>query len=137
MLSAPIHGKYLGEYLAIHPRHNRKEAKETNTTKIWDTRQEIKKNLSQEQIKTPNEHYNFYPRVVNNTNIPFTKNETTLLGKGLKYNLHNKKNLLTILALEAETAISSLPITDREYYRKKVSDHKEKQTPKKLRPQSQ
>jgi hypothetical protein len=49
------------------------------------------------------------------------------LEKGLKYNLHNKKkNLLVSLALEAETAICSLPATDREYYRKKVSDHIEK-----------
>jgi len=94
--------------------------------------------LSQEQIKTPNEHHNFYPIVVNNTNITFTKNETALLEKGLKYNLHNKKkNCLTILALEAETAISSVPITDREYYRKKVSDHIEKLKHQKTRPQPQ
>ena len=47
--------------------------------------------------------------------------------KGLIYNLHNKKkNWLVNLALEAETAIGSLPATDREYYRKKVSDHIEK-----------
>ena len=36
---------------------------------------------------------------------------------------NQKKNLLFNLALEAETAIGSLPTTDREYYREKVSDH--------------
>ena len=76
--------------------------------------------LSREQTKTPDEHQSFYPRVVNNTNIPFTKSKTTLPEKGLKYNPHNKKkNWLVNLASEAETAISSLPITHREYYRKK------------------
>ena len=33
---------------------------------------------------------NFYPRVVNNTNITFSKEELTLLNKELKYNLHFK-----------------------------------------------
>jgi len=65
--------------------------------------------LSQEQTKTPKERYNFYPRIINNTNITFSKRETTLLGKGLKYNLHNtKKNWFVNFALEAETAISYL-----------------------------
>jgi hypothetical protein len=52
-----------------------------------------------------------------------SSNETTLLEKELKYNLHTKKkNWLVNLALEAETAIAQLPVTDREFYRKQVAD---------------
>ena len=80
--------------------------------------------LSQEQTTTPKTHHNFYPRVVNKSNIIFTNEEITLLNKGLKYNLHLKKEKwLTNLALEAEMAINFLPITDREYYRKQISTH--------------
>jgi hypothetical protein len=83
--------------------------------------------LSQEQTKTPQECHSFYPRIVNNTDITFSKSEITLLEKGLKYNLHKKKkNWLVNLALEAETAITLLPATDREYCRKQVSDHLDK-----------
>jgi hypothetical protein len=46
-----------------------------------------------------------------------------LLEKGLKYNLHTKKkNWLVNLALEAETAITQLPITDSEFCGKPVAD---------------
>ena len=79
--------------------------------------------LTQEQTKTPKEIHTFYARVVNNTNIKFTANEIKLLERGLKYNLHSrKKNWLTTLALDAETAITLLPITDSDYYRKQVAD---------------
>jgi len=44
-------------------------------------------------------------------------NELKLLEKGPKYNLHGHKgNWLTTLALEAETAITHLPSTDRDYF---------------------
>jgi len=33
---------------------------------------------------------NFYPRVINKTDITFTSYESTLLNKGLKYNLNHK-----------------------------------------------
>jgi hypothetical protein len=80
--------------------------------------------LALEQTTTPKTFHDFYPRVVNKSNIAFTKGEITLLNKGLKYNLHHKKgNWLTNLALEAETAINFLPLTDRDYYRKQVSNH--------------
>ena len=80
--------------------------------------------LTQEQTVAPKTHHSFYPRVVNKSNITFTNDEITLLNKGLKYNLHRKKGKwLTNLALEAETAINLLPLTDREYYRKQVSNH--------------
>jgi len=80
--------------------------------------------LTQEQTVAPKTHHSFYPRVVNKSNITFTNDEVTLLNKGLKYNLHRKKGKwLTNLALEAEKAINLLPFTDREYYRKQVSNH--------------
>jgi hypothetical protein len=51
--------------------------------------------------------HNFYPKVVNKTNIIFTKEEMMLLNRGLQYNLHYKnKDWLKKLALEADTAIS-------------------------------
>jgi hypothetical protein len=80
-----------------------------------------------EQTNTPKAHHTFYPRIVNNTDITFSCKEIELLEKGPKYNLHHKKkNWLTNLALEAETAISLLPTTDREHFRTRVSDHLQK-----------
>ena len=79
-------------------------------------------NLTRTQTKTPLEPHTFYPRVVNNTNIPFTKSETTLLQKGLKYNIHAKKDWIQNLTLEVETAITQLPANEREVYRKLVAD---------------
>ena len=46
-----------------------------------------------------------------------------LLQKGPKYNLHSKpKNRIQNLALEAETAISHLPPSEREVYRKLTAE---------------
>jgi hypothetical protein len=46
-----------------------------------------------------------------------------LLHKGPKYNLHaKKKNWIQNLTLEAETAISKLPPSDRDMYRKLTAD---------------
>jgi hypothetical protein len=81
-----------------------------------------------------------YTRVENQTNIQFTQEETQILGKGLKYNMHHKdKKWLETLALEAETAISNLEVTEQNYYRhliaKKIKDihknNKENNTNKK------
>jgi len=64
----------------------------------------------------------FYPRVINNTNITFTNDEMSLLNKGLKYSLgHKNKGWITTLAFEAETAISQLPYTEQEYVRYQVA----------------
>ena len=47
----------------------------------------------------------------------------SLLQKGPKYNLHTKQqNWLQNLALEAETAISQLPTSNRDIYRKLVAE---------------
>jgi exonuclease III len=74
-------------------------------------------------FNTPSEKHTFHPRVINNTNITFSDTEMALLQKGPKYNLHSKKkNWLRNLALEAETAVTQLPITDRKFYRKLIAD---------------
>jgi hypothetical protein len=79
--------------------------------------------LSQDQITSPPTNHTFFPRVVNNTKITFSDTELKLLEKGTKYNLHYKqKNWLTNVALEAKSAISLLPVADREFYKKQVSD---------------
>jgi len=91
--------------------------------------------LAQQQTITPKEPHTFFPRVVNNTDIAFSKNKLSLLNKDPKYNLHKKerhwltnlhkkeRHWLTNLALEAETAINMLPTTDREYHRKQIPDY--------------
>jgi hypothetical protein len=79
--------------------------------------------LKQTQTKPPQQIHPFHPRVVNNTDISFSKDEMDLLQKGLKYNLHSKRNnWIQTLALEAETAISKLPTADRDVYRKLVAE---------------
>jgi hypothetical protein len=79
--------------------------------------------LIQSQVTKPQQKHNFYPRVVNNTDIQFANNEMTLLQKGLKYNLHTKqKNWIQDLALEAETAIQKLPTSDPDTYRHLVAE---------------
>jgi hypothetical protein len=79
--------------------------------------------LTQTQTTTPKQKHHFYSRVVNNTSISFSKSEMVLLQKVLKYKLHNKqKNWIQNLALKAETAISKLPASDRDAYRKFVAE---------------
>jgi hypothetical protein len=47
--------------------------------------------------------HTFYKRVENLSNVAFTYDETQLLNKGLKYNLHHKrKNWIETLAMETE-----------------------------------
>jgi hypothetical protein len=78
--------------------------------------------LAKPQTNNSDFHKQFYPRVINNTNITFTSNELSLLKKGLKYNLgHKHRDWITTLALEAETAISQLPNTEQQYIRYQVA----------------
>jgi hypothetical protein len=80
--------------------------------------------LTKEQTNTPLPTHEFFPRVINNTDIKFTDTEHELLNKGFKYNLHHKrKDWLENLALEAESAINYLPQSDRDYYRRQVSQN--------------
>jgi hypothetical protein len=68
----------------------------------------------------------FYPRVINNTNITFTDDENSLLQKSLKYNLHIKpKQCLQKHAMEAETAISLLPPPEQNPVRYLISKNLE------------
>jgi hypothetical protein len=66
----------------------------------------------------------FYPRVVNKTEIDFSKEEISLLNKGLKYNLeHKRKHWVNNLAFEAESAISLLPPGEQEHVRYQVAQN--------------
>ena len=79
------------------------------------------------QIKTENNSPTFFPRVVNKTNISFSKEELGLLNKRLKYNLeHKHKHWINNLALEAENAITLLPPGQQEYTRFQVAKNIEK-----------
>jgi hypothetical protein len=120
--SAPLPSQHLGKILALHSRSNRRHPSE-NEIQIQNPGQQI----TQTHPTTnhdPQRPHPFFPRVVNNTDITFSKAELDLLNKGPRYNLHTKsKHSLTNLALEAETAIRLLPSSDRDFHRKQVSNH--------------
>ena len=81
------------------------------------------KHLAQQQTPTHPPKKTFYPRVMNMAHIPFSEPEMALLQKGPKYNQHDKpKDWIQNLALEAEKAISRLPHTEWEVYRKMTSE---------------
>jgi len=68
-------------------------------------------------LRPPTNPRTLHPKVLNMTYISFTEPEMALLQKGPKYNLHYKpKNQIRNLALEAETAVSRLPPSQREVY---------------------
>jgi len=59
---------------------------------------------------------------VKHTDIQFSPEELRLLNKGLKYNLHHKKEIwIKELALEAETAVSYLLANEQVYIRGLIS----------------
>jgi hypothetical protein len=66
-----------------------------------------------QQIKSPVNITEFYPRVVYNADISFTTDELSLLNKSLKYN-HFKYNWLNTLALEAEAAVTHFPTNEQD-----------------------
>ena len=83
--------------------------------------QKIEK-LIKSQTDKPRIYSRFYPKVVNKTNISFTNEDTALLNKGLKYNLHHKdKHWVSNLALEAEAALTPLPPSKQEHIRHQVA----------------
>jgi hypothetical protein len=58
------------------------------------------------------------------TDIKFTEEEIQLLDEGLKYNLHSKpKTWIKTLALEADTAIRTLPEEIQAYMRQLVANN--------------
>jgi len=68
-------------------------------------------------------NHSFNPRVVNKSDISFSEQEMSLQQKGPKCTIHTKPtNWIRNLALETETAISHLPPTDREVYRKLTAE---------------
>jgi hypothetical protein len=67
--------------------------------------------LAQSQTKAPLQKQNFYPRVINSTDIAFSEQELVPLQKGPKYNLHNKpKKLDTELGLRSRNCNSTPPL---------------------------
>jgi len=107
-----------------HMHHIIKEKLKKECRAKYQTLDNKLKCLSLQQTATPPSNpSNFHHRVVNMTDISFTEPEMALLQKGPKYNLHDKpKNWIRNLALEAETAISSLPPSQREIYRTLTSE---------------
>jgi hypothetical protein len=78
--------------------------------------------LVQTQTNRPLIDKQFYPKVVNNTNISLSEDELKLLNKGFKYNLNQKrKHWLSNLALEAETTITLLSTHEQEHIRYRVA----------------
>ena len=70
--------------------------------------------LANLQIERTEEKFMFYPRVICQTDIPFTEEQQTLLNNGIKYNLnHRNKCWIRKLGLEAENAITLLPLKEQ------------------------
>jgi hypothetical protein len=89
----------------------------------YTTLNEKLNHLEKTQTTMPRRPQTFHPRLINNTDITFSKSETNLLQKGFKYNLHSKpRKWIQNLALEAETAITQLPPYERDVYKKQVAD---------------
>jgi hypothetical protein len=82
-------------------------------TKYNTLNNKIKKLKQDKEINTINNNttqHTFFKRTINLTDTVFTNDELHLLHIGLKYNLHKiHKNWIKTLALEADTAISTIP----------------------------
>ena len=117
-----IHLKLANLWKNLWPHSERKLQKQCKMR--YQTLDNKIKCLTQQQTHTHPPKHNFHPRVVNMTNISFSEPEMALLQKGSKYTLHNKpKEWIQNFALEAETAISYLPPSEREIYRKMTAEH--------------
>ena len=94
-------------------------------TKLADVYRTLNKKLTQlthGPTDTKSSKQKFFQRVTNLTNINFTEDETSILNKGLKYNLgHKHSNCIQNLSLEAECAITLLPHDEQEYMRYRVA----------------
>jgi hypothetical protein len=88
----------------------------------------LKKNMSSNISAKQNnplnsQAHNFYPRVMNKTNIAFTNDEMALLTRGLQYNMHCKNtNWFRNLALDADTAISMADTNDQDFLKRTIAD---------------
>jgi hypothetical protein len=73
-------------------------------------------------VHTQQSEHVFYQRIEKLSNITFSNEETALLSKGLKYNLHYKqKNWIRTLAIEADAAINLLNPHEQAYMRQAVT----------------
>jgi hypothetical protein len=80
-------------------------------------------NIITKQKSLDSHAHNFYPRVVNKTNIAFTKDEMALLNKGLQFNINCKsKYWFRNLALEADTAISLANSEDQDFLKQTIAN---------------
>ena len=85
------------------------------------------KKLVLTQAENPDTKIQFYPRVKNMTDIVFTDEEMILLNKGLKYNLsYKRKHWIRNVALEAENAVTLLPVKEQDHIRYQVAYNLEK-----------
>jgi ABC-type lipoprotein release transport system permease subunit len=91
------------------------------TKKYQQQNQKLEK-LQEYQTQKIDNIQQFHPKIHNLTDVHFTENETILLSKGLKYNLHYKpNNWIRTLATEAETTISYINETEQNYLRHAVA----------------
>jgi hypothetical protein len=91
-------------------------------TKKYQQQNQKLKNLKEHQTQKIENKQQFHPKIRNLTDIHFIEKETTLISKGLKYNLHYKRNnWIRTLAIEAETAISYMKETEQNYSRHAVA----------------
>jgi hypothetical protein len=102
---------------------------ELKMSKKYSTLNKKLKKLKETQ--TNNQEYNhnhtthtFFKRTENLTDVTFKDEEMQLLNKGLKYNLHFRhKQWIQTLAIEADTAINTLPEEDQCYLRQLVANN--------------
>jgi hypothetical protein len=96
---------------------------------------EKKYQLLEEKIKKlvhthnqkPTAKTEFYPRVINETEISFADEELALLNKDFKYNInYRRKHWLSNLALEVDSAITRLPSQEQEHVRQIVAHNLQK-----------
>ena len=91
----------------------------TNKIKLHKHKQAIKiSHLINSKCKGNVEStHNFYPRIINTTDVTLTDAETKLISKGLNYNfppnLKNKHNLIKEI-IEAESVIKNIPDPDKQ-----------------------
>ena len=97
----------------------------TLNRKLTDVYRNLNKKLNQlthGRTDTISGKQKFFHGVTNLSNINFTEDETSMLNKGLKYNLgHKHSNWVQNLSLEAECAITLLPHNEQDYMRHRVA----------------
>jgi hypothetical protein len=101
-----------------HHKRNKNELK----NKYNNINKKIRELINEQGNNTQPRTNIFYKRIENLIKITFTGDETQLLSKGPKYNLHHKQNnWIKTLALEADTAINQLNITEQANMRQVVA----------------